>query len=384
MQRLYDPSANVSVRALLNTIPGAYMAVDKVGVVVEWSARAEELFGWKAEEIIGHHRAALNLPASYGSQCIAGLPLFIRQERETDLIGVPHYVAINVEGEEFPVEIRSNFGPTLESQTLFRLQIFDLRPRMLVEDRMLQAAKMESIGELVSGLAHDFNNILGVICGSLETLELRVTDPIQRELIELADGAAERGREITRAMLDVARRQPQMQELVSLNEALKRLQPLLKQTANHEIVVSVLAEAGRSDVKIDRSAFDNAILNFVINSRDAMPDGGVVIVYTQNVTVHPGDPIESVDLAPGDYVVVGVDDNGSGMAPEVLARAMEPFFTTKGKSKGTGLGLSMAYALARQSRGALRIRSSQEKGTSIHLFLPLVATEPLRNMEGAR
>lgn len=371
MQNSYKPFLNVSARTFLSDIPSAYLSINRDGLVTEWSPRAQELFGWKSEDIVGQNWSKFRLPEVFCKTRTIGLPAFIRKSPNSELLGMVCYLAINSDGDEFPVEVISGFGNKLSPADSQVLLVNDLRPRLLVEERLLQAAKMESIGELVSGLAHDFNNILGIIRGSLETLELRISDPIQRELIQLADGAAERGRDITRTMLAVARRQPQQQELMSVNEDLHNLEPLLKQSATRSITISVLAEAGKSNVKIDRSAFDNSILNFVINARDAMPNGGIIIVYTQNVTVNPGDPIESVDLAPGNYVVVGVDDNGEGMPPDVLARAIEPFFTTKSRNKGTGLGLSMAYALAQQSHGALRIRSNQEKGTSIHLFIPL-------------
>lgn len=380
MKRQFEPPLNGTVSAFLNTTSVAYLAVDSEGLVVEWSPLAQELFGWKAEDIVGRDYSEFPLPDAYCRARCVGLPAFIRKSQESDLLSVVHYLAINSEGEEFPVEIRSNFGAEVKARRRIRLFISDLRPRLLVEERMIQAAKMEAIGELVSGLAHDFNNILGVIRGSLETLELRIKDPLQRELIQLADGAAERGREITRAMLAVARREPQREDFLSINQALLNLQPLLKQSATRSLSISIMAEAAKCEVKIDRNAFDNAMLNFVINARDAMPDGGIIFVYTQNVSVRRGDPIESVDLAPGDYIVVGVDDNGSGMPAEVLARAMEPFFTTKPKNKGTGLGLSMAYALARQSHGALRIRSALGKGTSIHLFIPLVVAQTIQHV----
>jgi signal transduction histidine kinase len=134
----------------------------------------------------------------------------------------------------------------------------------------------------------------------------------------------------------------------------------------------VIAEAARPEVTIDVGAFNSVMLNFVINARDAMPQGGVAMLYTQNINIRADDPVESIDLEPGEYVVIGIDDTGTGMPPEVLARAMEPFYTTKPKGKGTGLGLAMAYAFARQSGGALRIRSTPGKGTNIHLFIPLL------------
>lgn len=375
-------SASVdSLNAFQNTIPDALISVDAAGVVLEWSLSAEELFGWKANEIVGHNQTVLQLPEGYGRGSSGGLPIFIRSCRKQGAPGRANYLAINSKGEEFPVEISASRKGSTEHPECNQLLIRDIRPRLVVEERMMQAAKMEAIGELVSGLAHDFNNILGIIHGSLETLELRIKDSTQRELVQLATLAAERGRDITRTLQAVARRRPQKAERVSLNQALMALQPLLKQSAMRSIDVAVVAEAAESSVMIDPGGFNNAILNFVINARDATPNGGQILVYTQNISIKANDPVESVDLAPGNYIVVGVDDNGTGMPPEVAARAMEPFFTTKSKNEGTGLGLSMAYAFARQSNGALRIRSTPGKGTSIHLFLPLQPEQSIADAE---
>lgn len=375
-------SASVdSFNAFQNAIPNALISVDAAGVVLEWSLSAQELFGWKADQIVGHNQTALQLPEGYCRASSGGLPVFIRSCRKQGAPGTANYLAINSNGEEFPVEISASKRGSTEHPECKQLLIRDIRPRLVVEERMMQAAKMEAIGELVSGLAHDFNNILGIIHGSLETLELRIEDSTQLELVQLATLAAERGKDITRTLQAVARRRPQKAEQVSLNQALMALQPLLKQSAMRSIDVAVVAEAAESSVMIDPGGFNNAILNFVINARDATPNGGLILVYTQNITIKANDLVESVDLAPGNYIVVGVDDNGTGMPPEVAARAMEPFFTTKSKNEGTGLGLSMAYAFARQSNGALRIRSTPGKGTSIHLFLPLQPERLMADVE---
>lgn len=360
-----------SLSAFQNAIPDALISVDAAGVVLEWSLSAEELFGWKAAEIVGQKHTELQLPEDYGRSSSAGLPVFVRTSQKQGVSGTANFLAINSDGEEFPVEISAIKRGATGNPERHQLQIRDIRPRMIVEARMMQAAKMEAIGELVSGLAHDFNNILGIIHGSLETLELKIKDSTQRELVQLATLAAERGKDITRTLQAVARRRPQKAELISLNQALMALQPLLKQSAMRSIEVAVVAEAAVSNVMIDPGGFNNAVLNFVINARDATPNGGMILVYTQNISIKANDPVESVDLAPGNYIVVGVDDNGTGMPADVAERAIEPFFTTKSKNEGTGLGLSMAYAFARQSNGALRIRSTPGKGTSIHLFLPV-------------
>jgi PAS domain S-box-containing protein len=378
----HSASASVDcLNAFQNNISDALISVDAAGVVLEWSLTAQELFGWKTDEIVGHTHTELQLPEDYGRASVVGLPIFIRICHDKGVPGTANFLAINSNGEEFPVEISASRRGSTGCPECYQIQIRDIRPRMVVEARMMQAAKMEAIGELVSGLAHDFNNILGIIHGSLETLELRIKDSTQRELVQLATLAAERGKDITRTLQAVARRRPQKAELVSINQALMALQPLLKQSAMRSIEVAVVAEAAESNVMIDPGGFNNAILNFVINARDATPNGGLILVYTQNISIKANDPVESVDLIPGNYIVVGVDDNGTGMPAEIAARAMEPFFTTKSKNEGTGLGLSMAYAFARQSNGALRIQSTPGKGTSIHLFLPLQPEQPMAEAE---
>jgi PAS domain S-box-containing protein len=358
--------------SLLYSLPDAYLAIDSTGNVREWSPRAAALFGWTAIEVIGRSAAELELPETYQRKRPVGLPAFVRLiGHRGDNVSTQH-LAINAAGEEFSVELSTVLASNTDATNCYLVLIRDISHRQIAEERLAQAAKMEAIGQLVSGLAHDFNNILGIILGGLETLEVRLKDPTNLELVKLAILATERGNEVTRAMQAVARRRPAKQERLDINAALRELQPLLQQSATRTVDVMVIAEAARPEVTIDVGAFNSVMLNFVINARDAMPRGGVAMLYTQNINIRADDLIESIDLEPGEYVVIGIDDTGTGMPPEVLARAMEPFYTTKPKGKGTGLGLAMAYAFARQSGGALRIRSTPGKGTNIHLFIPLL------------
>ena len=361
-----------SYLALLHLLPDAYLAIDSTGCVLEWSPRAAALFGWSAGDVVGRSGAELGLPEAYQRKHPVGLPAFVRLIGRRGNKGLVQHLAINAAGEEFSVELTSVLASDSGTAQRFLVLIKDISHRLIAEERLAQAAKMEAIGQLVSGLAHDFNNILGIILGGLETLEARLKDPTNRELVKLAILATERGNEVTRAMQAVACRRPAKQECVDLNAALRELQPLLQQSATRTVDIMVIAEAARSEVMIDASALNNVMINFVINARDAMPQGGVAMLYTQNINIRADDPLESIDLDPGEYIVLGIDDTGTGMSPEVLAHAMEPFYTTKPKGKGTGLGLAMAYAFARQSGGALRIRRTLGKGTNIHLFIPLL------------
>lgn len=366
-------------RTLLRALPDAYLSIDWGGRVVEWSPRAQELFGWPAELVVGADARQLCLPDLYEAGRGIGLPLFVRLSGRRGGGGIPLYLAVNARGEEFPVELSIVDAPSGEGQASHLCLLKDISQRLIAEERLAQAAKMEAIGELASGLAHDFNNVLGIVVGSLETLATRLPDPGDRELVDLALMATERGGEVTRSMQAVARRRPIKPETVDINALLRDLASLLQHSVTRTMELSMLAEAAAALVHIDIGSFNNVMLNLVINARDAMPRGGVVMIYTQNVEITSGDTLEAVDLQPGHYVVVGVDDSGEGMPPEVVARAMEPFFTTKPKGKGTGLGLAMAYAFARQSAGVLRIRSKPGRGTNIHLFIPCLRQPAGRN-----
>lgn len=363
-----DGNANV-YRTLLHILPDAFVAIDNKRGIVEWSPVATQMFGWSFADIAGKSAMELGLPPPYHQTSDAALPLFVRRTEERRRL--TQFVAIAADGIEFPVELCTIEVPEKFSNAARQfLLIKDIRHRELAEERIAQACKMEAIGQLASGLAHDFNNALGIIQGSLEALAIRLKDPLNRELVDLALVATARGTETTRAMQAVARRQPVQQQRANMNCLLSDIGILLSKSLGTGIELRILPEAANAEVLIDTGALNNVILNIAINARDAMPSGGMVLVYTQNIAI-VDDPLEAVDIAPGHYVVLGIDDTGTGMPPEVVPRAMEPFFTTKAKGKGTGLGLAMAYAFARQSGGALRIRSTPGKGTNIHLFIPV-------------
>lgn len=365
-----DGGAGCAYRDMLDVLPDAFLVVDAQGRVMEWSRRAGELFGWSSEEILARECAELD---GTGAVPERGLPWFVRGDGRTAR-GGSRWLATGRDGQQFPVEI-DVLERRMDGQPRFMCMIRDLSQRQLAEDRLVQAEKMEAIGQLTGGLAHDFNNILGILSGCLEALKHRLVDAEGAELLDLATQAVERGTEVTRSLQALARRQPLEQEVIDINVAIGRLAPLLERSAGGDIQLAIGAEADRAMVRIDVGCFNNVLLNFVINARDAMPDGGAILVYTQRVTIGAGDGVETVDLQPGSYLVVGVDDSGTGMPPEVLRRAVEPFFTTKPRGKGSGLGLAMAYTFARQCGGALRIRSVIGHGTSIYLFIPHLAVE---------
>ena len=237
------------------------------------------------------------------------------------------------------------------------------------EADLMHAQRMEAVGRLTGGVAHDFNNLLTVVIGALDMMLRSPTDLArQKKLGEAALAAARRGEGLTHQLLAFSRRQALRPESLDLNGLIRESEPLLRRAVGEAVEFKLKLRRGGARVNVDPSQFEAALLNLVVNARDALGDkGGKISVQTLSCTVHTGDVPE---LPAGDYVCVTVSDNGSGIDPEVLTRVFEPFFTTKAIGKGTGLGLSQVYGFARQSGGGVRIASTPGRGTEIRLYLP--------------
>jgi PAS domain S-box-containing protein len=240
------------------------------------------------------------------------------------------------------------------------------------EEALLQSQKMEAVGQLTGGIAHDFNNLLTGIVGSLDLLQTRLnqgrTDNVAR-YIEAAMTSANRAAALTHRLLAFARRQPLVPKVVDVNQLVVSLEDLLRRTIGETIDLEIIALDNLWCTLCDPNQLESALLNLAINARDAMPDGGKLVIATSNVRLDNVAANPSA-LAPGDYICIGVADTGTGMSAEVAARAFDPFFTTKPIGQGTGLGLSMIYGFARQSNGHATIDSKLDQGTSVKLYLP--------------
>ncbi|MEY4556565.1 MAG: hypothetical protein RL093_1684 [Pseudomonadota bacterium] len=243
-----------------------------------------------------------------------------------------------------------------------------LAEKAKAEADLMHAQRMEAVGRLTGGVAHDFNNLLTVVIGALDIMLRSPNDAAKRQKLgEAALAAARRGEGLTHQLLAFSRRQALRPEAVDLNVQIRESEPLLRRAVGEAVEFKLKLRRGGARVSVDPSQFEAALLNLVVNARDAVGDKGRITVQTLSCTVEPG---QVTDLAAGDYVCVIVADNGAGMAPEVIARVFEPFFTTKAVGKGTGLGLSQVYGFARQSGGAAQISSTVGRGTEIKLFLP--------------
>ena len=247
----------------------------------------------------------------------------------------------------------------------------DITEKLRDEMALRQGQKMEATGQLTGGMAHDFNNILQVIQANLDLVKSAVpNDPAALARLNAAGAAADRGARLTQQLLAFARRQPLAPQPTNVARLVRDLADLLRHSLGERITIELDIADEPWNAKIDPGQLENAILNLAINARDAMPDGGTVTVEVSNATLDRRYAALHPDVTPGPYVLVAVDDTGTGMPPEVAAQAFDPFFTTKRDGKGTGLGLSMVYGFVRQSNGHIRIDSAIGQGTSVKLYLP--------------
>jgi signal transduction histidine kinase/ActR/RegA family two-component response regulator len=246
------------------------------------------------------------------------------------------------------------------------------KPRM-VEDQLRQAQKMEAVGQLTGGIAHDFNNLLQGVSGSLEMIQRRLAQGRTDELQRFLDGAAtaaNRAAALTHRLLAFSRRQPLDPKPVQANILIASMEDLLRRTIGEGVEMALMLAGGLWTIRCDPNQLESAILNLAINARDAMPNGGKLIIETANAQIDQTDAARHQGVKPGPYVCVSVTDTGIGMSADTVAKAFEPFFTTKPIGQGTGLGLSMIYGFAQQSEGYAQIYSEVDRGTSVKLYLP--------------
>jgi len=250
----------------------------------------------------------------------------------------------------------------------------EMQERERAEDALRHAQKMEALGQLTGGIAHDFNNILTGIIGSLDLMQRYISAGRSGEtgrFIDAAITSAHRAAALTHRLLAFSRRQSLDRKPLMVNQLIRSLEELFRRTNGEHIELQLALAEATWQVSTDASQLENALLNLVINARDAMPDGGVLRIHTANCQLDASTMAATLEpVTPGDYVMIEVSDNGSGMSAPILAKAFDPFFTTKPLGQGTGLGLSMIYGFAQQSGGQVTLQSTPGEGTRVRLFLP--------------
>jgi nitrogen-specific signal transduction histidine kinase/ActR/RegA family two-component response regulator len=247
----------------------------------------------------------------------------------------------------------------------------DLTEKQEAESRLRQAQKMDAVGQLTGGVAHDFNNILTVITGTIGILQDAVADrPELVSIAKLIDDAAERGAQLTKHLLAFARKQPLQPREIDVNSLMVEAAKLLHPTLGEQIQISPMLAEDAWTAMVDPNQLTTAVLNLALNARDAMPNGGKLVLKTRNVYLDEGYAGMHSEVAPGNYVMIAVSDTGSGIPASYLERVFEPFFTTKAVGKGTGLGLSMVFGFVKQSGGHIKIYSEEGHGTTVRIYLP--------------
>ena len=285
---------------------------------------------------------------------------------------------IGLIGSSIDVTARKDAEAALQelNRTLEERVADAIAEREAAEAAMRQSQKMQAVGQLTGGIAHDFNNLLAGISGSLELAKMRLAQgrhaDIERYLL-IAQGATQRAAALTHRLLAFSRRQNLAPVPTDVNELIRGMEELLRQSVGPSVDIKLRLANDLWPSLLDPAQVENALLNLCINSRDAMPDGGSILIETFNTHLKAGE-LEG-ELAAGEYLAICISDTGFGMSPEVMARAFEPFFSTKPVGAGSGLGLSMIYGFAQQSGGQLKIRSEVGKGSTVCLYLPHHAVE---------
>jgi PAS domain S-box-containing protein len=274
-------------------------------------------------------------------------------------------------GETFPGEvIAAPISGASGMRTGLVILVRDLTNELRREEALLKSQRLEAIGQLTGGIAHDFNNLLTIVTGNLELMDELVTDERARDHARRAQQAADAGARLTNRLLTFARRRRLEPQDVNLNDQVRVMTELLQRTLGETVQLTTVLAADLWTARVDPSEVENAVVNLAINARDAMPNGGKLVIETSNSIFDGQAAGPEAAIVAGDYVRLSVSDNGVGMSRETLARAFEPFFTTKPPGRGTGLGLSTIYGFVKQSNGNVTIYSEVEKGTTVNIYLP--------------
>jgi PAS domain S-box-containing protein len=358
------------LKAVVETAVDGVILIDARGRVMMFNPACEKLFKFQAEEIIGQNVKML-MPAPYSAEHDGYLNNF-HQTRVRKIIGIGREVTGRCkDGSTFPMDL--SVGEAIQDgESIFVGIIHDLTERKKTEEQLVQAQKMETVGQLSGGIAHDFNNLLTVIVGNSEFLSDQLKPrPDLRQLADDIGQAGERGAELTQRLLAFSRRQTLRPIEVDCNILLESMHKLLRRALREDIEIKVDFDPGIPLAFADPGQLESAILNLGLNAQDAMAGGGRLTLSTAGASLDGQYQRLHPEVRPGEYVLIAITDTGEGMLKEVLERVFEPFFTTKEVGKGSGLGLSMVYGFVKQSNGHVSIYSESGLGTTVRMYLPV-------------
>jgi PAS domain S-box-containing protein len=357
-------------RGIINTALDAFVQNDESNTIVDWNSQAEAMFGWSREEALGRNLIDLIVAGPDHDYFKIALPRYLESGRNQILGHRREILARRRDGREFRAELSVTSLQRREG-ILFNSFIRDLTDKIAAEDRIRQSEKMEAVGQLTGGVAHDFNNILTVITGTIEILADAVKgEPQLAAIARMIDEAASRGADLTQHLLAFARKQPLEPRETDVNTLIIETAKLLQRTLGEHIEIESVFEDEACLAIVDPNQLATAILNLALNARDAMPGGGKLIIETGFVVLDESYAKSQGDVRPGPYAMIAVSDTGAGIPAAILDKVFNPFFTSKGPGKGTGLGLSMVYGFVKQSAGHIKIYSEEGHGTTVRMYLP--------------
>jgi two-component system cell cycle sensor histidine kinase/response regulator CckA len=353
--------------ALLDKARDAIVATDLDLRIAYWNTSAERLYGWKAAEVFGRKLEELNLGFDLARFEVARRQLFAKGEWRGDFRLHPKQGGV--------VQVESTWSLVVDAEGRARSILFidtDVTEKKKLEAQLLRAQRVESVGMLAGGVAHDLNNVLTPILMAVEILRLRLHDEADRRLLGNVEASAQHGAALVRQLLSFARGGEAKRSAVQIELVLGELRKLLRQALPKTIELQMVFGGRPWVIEADATQMNQVLMNLCINARDAMPEGGKIEIATQNVTI---DGDFAADAEPGRYLHIAVADTGAGIPPEIVDRIFDPFFTTKA-SKGTGLGLSTVAGIVKNHGGFVNVESELGHGTTFHLFLPARAEEP--------
>jgi two-component system cell cycle sensor histidine kinase/response regulator CckA len=357
---------NEQLQSLVRAAPLGIIILSLEARVLQWNPAAERIFGWSEAEVVGHP-----LPTVPADERKA-----FDKTLESDWKGHPqsNFKARRLRKDGTLVDVSLWTAPLRDRQgrivASLRL-LADMSEHIRLEEQFRQAQKMEAVGRLAGGVAHDFNNILTVIEGFCDVaLEgVRQGDPVVSDLAEIKK-ASDRAASLTRQLLALSRRQILSPKVLDLNSLIREMEKMLRRILGEDVDLRIALQEHLSPIEADPGQLEQILLNLAVNARDAMPGGGQLIIETKDATLDPAYAQLHLDAIPGDYVMLAVSDSGIGMDEATKSHLFEPFFTTKAEGKGTGLGLATVYGIVKQSRGTIAVYSEPGRGTCCKIYFP--------------
>ncbi|WIW45170.1 ATP-binding protein [Bradyrhizobium sp. 62B] len=377
LARARSDSAQMT-QAVIKTALDAFIQIDDSGTVLEWSFQAEALTGWTRQEALGADVVDLVVAKPLRAAFKQRMARLVPELSDTPSGLRFELTLIHRNGDRILAEASSTVL-RLGGRAVVNTFVRDITQKRAAEEQLVQSQKMEAVGQLTGGIAHEFNNMLTVITGTIEILADAVKDnPPLATITKLISEAADRGAALTSSLLSFARKQALQPADIDVNELLEELAKLLLATFDKKIEIVTRLDRNVWLAFADRGQLSSALLNLAINARDAMLDGGRLTLTTRNVVFGVREAVAVGAGYAGDYVEIEIADTGTGIPQAILERIFDPFFSTKEVGKGTGLGLSMVFGFVKQSGGGIKVASEEGRGTVFTIYLPKAEASALR------